>query len=314
MDIALPTFKQLEAFVAVVDQGTFESAAKRLGVAQSAVSRLIQELEGWFGFKLFDRVGRVARPSIQSGEVLSIARQILLDKHNLESSLYSNQVLSRNLKVGVTELSALTWLPAFVRAVGEEFPKVRIEPEVDQSTHLMQQLAAGQLDIIVVPNAFATAGLVTLELDEVVLGWFCAPALMDTSRTFSLTELTTYPLLAQSNSSGSGALIRQWMTSLNVMTTGYIPCNSLVASIGLTISALGVTYLPISVAAPFVENGQLVEISVEPKLPLIKYVALAKADMHSVFHKQIFELIKTKYNLMKMYTPAAVSICTLGQR
>src|SRR3712207_140695 len=51
-------FEDLRALVAVVSAGGFAAGAERLGVAKSAVSRRIRELEDRLGARLFDRTTR----------------------------------------------------------------------------------------------------------------------------------------------------------------------------------------------------------------------------------------------------------------
>lgn len=69
--------EQLRAFVAVVDSGTFEAAARQLRVTPSAISQRIKALEGSVGRVLLQRVKPVRVTS--SGEaVLRLARQVTL--------------------------------------------------------------------------------------------------------------------------------------------------------------------------------------------------------------------------------------------
>ena len=49
------TFRQLEVFVAVVDEGSFASGAERLAISQPAISNHIRALESQVGCKLLDR-------------------------------------------------------------------------------------------------------------------------------------------------------------------------------------------------------------------------------------------------------------------
>ena len=51
----MPTLLQLKAFVAVVDQGGFTAASRRLGLSQPAVSRAVATLEKELGLRLLVR-------------------------------------------------------------------------------------------------------------------------------------------------------------------------------------------------------------------------------------------------------------------
>ena len=64
------TLDQIQIFLAVVDEGSFAKAGKKLNRAQSAVTYGIQKLEAQIGLPLFDvttrrsRMGRLAGPKI----------------------------------------------------------------------------------------------------------------------------------------------------------------------------------------------------------------------------------------------------------
>ncbi|WP_053719758.1 LysR family transcriptional regulator [Saccharothrix sp. NRRL B-16348] len=70
-------FRQLEAFLAVVDEGGFGRAAQRLHIVQSAVSQQVKRLERELGVTLFDRTGRQARLSAAGERLLPEARAVL---------------------------------------------------------------------------------------------------------------------------------------------------------------------------------------------------------------------------------------------
>ena len=63
------TLRQLQAFVAVSQTGSFTLAAERLFITQSALSGLIKELEASLGLRLFDRSTRRLRLSVLGAEL-----------------------------------------------------------------------------------------------------------------------------------------------------------------------------------------------------------------------------------------------------
>ena len=71
------TINQLRTFVAVCDEGSFSSAARRLRRAQSAVSHAVTALEGALGVELFER--NVRRPALTAAgrSLLPDARAVI---------------------------------------------------------------------------------------------------------------------------------------------------------------------------------------------------------------------------------------------
>ncbi|WP_432968920.1 LysR family transcriptional regulator [Dactylosporangium sp. CA-233914] len=74
MDLEL---RQLRAFVAVVETGTFTDAAAALGVSQAAVSRAVAALEATLGARLLSRTTRHVRLTATGTRVLARARAVL---------------------------------------------------------------------------------------------------------------------------------------------------------------------------------------------------------------------------------------------
>lgn len=65
----VPDLRQLRAFVAVVEEGSFTLAARRISVTQSAVSHSLRTLEDQLACRLLDRTGK--RVSVTAeGELL----------------------------------------------------------------------------------------------------------------------------------------------------------------------------------------------------------------------------------------------------
>jgi len=147
------TFLQLEALVAIADMGSFEAAGRKLGSVQSGVSRHVRELESRFPKPLFDRGSRSARLTVDGLEVLSQARTILQQRDALLSQYASEKVLRRSLRLGVTELAALTWLPGFIDVLRSTYPLVDVELEVGGvAAELYEKLKLARLDLAIVPD------------------------------------------------------------------------------------------------------------------------------------------------------------------
>jgi len=77
------TFDQLRAFLAVVDEGSFSAAARRLRRVQSAVSHAMAALEGQLGVALFDRTRRRPALTDRGRLVEAAARRVLLEVNEL---------------------------------------------------------------------------------------------------------------------------------------------------------------------------------------------------------------------------------------
>src|SRR5687768_14933338 len=105
------TIKQIEALRWIVELGTFDRAAKRLNTTQSAISKRIQELEVAVGFPIFDRPQRGAKLTDKGEQLLAMGYSILDIHERMLSLRVGGETSPRRLRLGVTELSTLTWFP-----------------------------------------------------------------------------------------------------------------------------------------------------------------------------------------------------------
>lgn len=284
------TFKQLEAVFWVVRLGGFAQAAHQLHTTQSAISKRIREIEELFGTALFDRTLRAARLTDKGEEMFLLAKALLEHRDVALEQFQSAQTLQRQVRIGVTELTAMTWLPRLVSAIQTRYPRVVIAPQVDASAMLRDKLLADEVDLAIMPQVFDDQRFVARPVGSAEHVWMCKPGLLGRARRLQAHELAGQRLLTQDNRSGTGLLYSRWLRSVGVQPQETLVSSSVVALIGLTVSGMGVSYLPRQCLAPMIASGKLQALNVSPALPRTRYVAVCKADRPSALVTDIAEL------------------------
>lgn len=286
------TFKQLEALYWIDRLGGFAAAARHLHTTQSAISKRVQELEAALDIEVFDRRQRVARLSERGEALLHLARRLLEERDAGLERIAQPEVLSRRLRLGVTELTAMTWLPRLVQAIRERYPRLELEPDVDMSVPLRDKLLAGEVDLIVVPDAFEDPRLERTPLAQVESAWMCKPGLAPARRVLGMRELSAYPLMMQGGLSGTGVLYERWLRSLGAPPPRAMSSSSLVALLGLTVAGLGVSYLPRQCLRGMIADHLLTVLRTDPPLPPVTYVAMRRADSRSRLLDEVTEMAR----------------------
>lgn len=272
------SLKQLEALYWIAKLGTFERAASRMNTTQSAISKRIQELETASGIVIFDRSLRGARLTERGEYLVSIAAEMLAT-HDRIMELKADRALPlRRLRLGVTELTAMTWLPRLVTALQETYPSLVLEPEVDMSRTLYERLLDETIDLVVIPEAFVAPEITALRLAEVENAWMARPGMIEGRGPLHLSDLARYPVLVQGGRSGSGLYFSKWLKSEGIAFEKFISSDSLMAMVGLTVAGLGVSYVPRRCFQPLVDEGKLTVIETHPILPLVPYAAMYRND------------------------------------
>ena len=154
--------RQLAAFVAVFEEGSFSKAAKRVNATQSGLSMQNQHLEKQIGLRLFDRSPRGVKPTAAGRRVYDLAVSMLLRIDEVSAEI-------QGLSAGVTGEIRIGLMPTFTRGVLApalagylaEFPNVKVSIVEAYSAVLTDGVAAGALDFAIVPRAPRRDGIRT---------------------------------------------------------------------------------------------------------------------------------------------------------
>lgn len=265
------TLKQLEAFYWAASLGTFAIAAERLHVTQSTLSKRIAELEQDLGTALFDRSGQRALVTPAGTALLQRARAMMTLEQEIRQTISESEVLSGRCHFGISELSATTWFPDFVRLVAEEYPALRIHPQVGLTKHLERLVERGTLDCAVVTGAGSLSELHYETLTTVDFSWMAAPSRIKRGTLLSAAEVARHPVIASTEDSGLSAALHVWAAGAGIQLEEVLPCNSLTTIINLTVAGMGISFLPRRYVQPLVKRRLLIELRSEPALPRMNY-------------------------------------------
>ena len=296
------TFKQLEAVYWVVRLGGFSQAAHKLHTTQSAISKRVQELEILFQKPMFDRSQRTARLTDHGEEMFRTAERLLSEREALLQRVLSGEPLARRVRIGVTEATAMTWLPRFVDRIQEQYPRVTIDPEVDTGTRLRDKLLANDIDLMIAADTFRDERFRVSPVGKLRLQWMCRPGLVPhRNRPLKVQVLKAYRILTQGPQSGTGVLFQDWFKAHALSSADYVVSNSLVALIGLTVSGFGISYLPPAAVQPMVDQGVLEVLDVRPALPDATYAAAIRREQCNAFMGSLVRLARETCDFSRLY-------------
>lgn len=286
------TLKQLETLYWVARLRTFQSAADRLNATQSAVSKRLQELESAMGFPLFDRQQRTLRLTPRSEELLRLAEEVLQVVDRISSLKSNAAVVTRRFRFGVTELAALTWLAPAVVAMQEKFPDVNIEPEVAMTRTLHASLMNGTIDLAVFHDALPELNFVTRPLAEVRNDFLGSPQLLQGRKFKTFEQITDFTLIHLGPNSWSGLAFNRWLHARDIEFRRTIPCNSLSTAIRLISLGAGISALPSDCLASMIDDGKLVRIDVEPRIPPAPFSIMYRDNASSAMNREMADIIE----------------------
>jgi DNA-binding transcriptional LysR family regulator len=248
-----PSVKQLEAFWWAATCTNFATAAERVHLSVSSLSKRIAELEATLGQPLFDRSGHRAVLTEAGERLLPATLGVLNAMAALGRTLDARAAITGRCRFGVGDLSALTWLPAFVAAARQAHPQLELEPFVDVGGVLERRLADGELDFAVIAGRSSRSELLSQPVGAARFAWAAAPGLPGAARLGTAALLQRHPLVTLPQSAGTTRLLDDWLLANRATVHERIVCNSWGAVAGMLRQGVGVGFLP----AHWVEALQL---------------------------------------------------------
>lgn len=252
------TFKQLEAFVCVVDTGTFRKAAAVLGTTQPNISTRIAALETVLGTVLMHRDAGSVRITDKGAELLEAARVILRAGEQFLEIAGRRDLIEDRLRLGVTELVACTWLHDFLRAFKRLYPAVRVELDVNLSTDIEKALITHDLDLALQTGPFARSVPGTLPLGTSPYCWVVAPSLAPPS---TLSALFDGPVISHGRDTRASRALAERARAEGLATNQIVHSSSLTSCVAMAVDAMGPALLPRQMVQDAIAQRRLIAFS-----------------------------------------------------
>lgn len=256
------SIKQLRTLLAIADCGSFNAAAQRLYMTQSAVSMQMKALEADMRSKLFDRNSRPPVLNNNGWRLVDEARQIVerYDSLRLVASAPSTG-LTGSLRLGVIPSVATHLLPQTLSKLRKEHASLRIQVQSGLSPELAFKVEEKHLDVAIVtePEQFGPS-IVFEPISEEELKVVVHRELAGGS----IGELLkTHPFVRFNPAMGVGRIIDATLRSRRILVNDFMEFDSIEAMIGIVKLKLGVTVLPVGPASSKLP-GYLKPISFDP--------------------------------------------------
>jgi DNA-binding transcriptional LysR family regulator len=144
--------EQLQAFLAVVETGSFQKAAQQCGVSQSAISRQIQGLEADLGAPLFHRVAQ-AKLTVMGERLLPRVRKICQEWQQAVDEMATLMSGKQpELCVAVIHSICAHQLPPVLQRFCQDYPQVHLRVTALGSDRSLKVLRDGLVDLAIVMN------------------------------------------------------------------------------------------------------------------------------------------------------------------
>ena len=270
-----PELADLKAVLALMEHGTVTRAAPVLGTTQSALSYHLDRMRKRFGDPLFVRIGNrmAATPFTQrlAEPAARVLRIMETEIGGLQS--FDPATSTREFRIGMNELGAITLVPKLVRRLYELAPNAVLSPIQTNSDNLSSALESGELDIAAGFFATSDTRLFQQRLYQ---------------RDYVCIARRDHPTVGQTMSWKEFSLARKVHTGSIPVTTGWLETQLRKASFtpSVTMSTQHIAAIPFIVAA---------------------------SDMVAVIPRELHDLLSPIVALKTVRLPKAIPAITIRQ-
>ena len=282
-------FEDLQAFVAVVDAGSFTAAADRLDAAKSAVSRRVSGLEQRLGVQLLRRTTRRLDLTDSGRSFYERSARILADLEEAESAVaQSHGELRGRLRVALPLSFGLRHMGDPIARFQRDHPLVSFD--LDLNDRRIDLLEEGR-DLAVRIGLMPDSSLIARKLFEVRTLVCASPAYLAANGTpQDIPELEDHQCLVYGNLVNPGHWNfresdgRESVAQVNVSLTansGEILCS-------LACAGQGLVMLPTFIVHEAIQRGDLVPVLTALQGPVLPAYAVYPTVRHLSYRVREF--------------------------
>lgn len=139
--------KSLVTFKTILEVGSFQKAADKLGYTQSTVTFQIKQLEEELALKLFEKIGRRMELTQAGKDIMPYVDMILQGTEQISNYGKSLSEISGSLKLAIPDSILIYNMQPFMQAFTHEAPNVQLIVNSIQSGEINLSIADGTADI-----------------------------------------------------------------------------------------------------------------------------------------------------------------------
>lgn len=300
--------RQLKAFVAIAESGTFTAGAARVHVTQAAISMQIRQLETETRAQLFIRAPRRVILT-EAGEKLLERAYTILREHDaaLEELAALTGAHRGRLRIGsASAMVSADPLPQILRELRGTHPGVETSVISGTSESLVKKVLAGELDAAFVSLPVEARGVQTELLSEDYLVAIASPRHpLAKQKIVSAYALAGEKLILGERGGNTRRLIDQFFAQAGVTLKVAMELSRLAAIKRMVEEDMGVGIVPLQSVHDEVASGSLVRWWIEgAQINWQLGIARLVGGYESPIHQKFLQLCRGHFAQPKESPPA----------
>lgn len=281
-------YRQIEAFVKVVEFTSFSKAADELHVSQPSISNYITSLEKELSTVLINRATKPLTTTFAGDRFLEKAKQMLaLKQETLDMLKNLSGDISGNIRIIASSVPALYILPQILGEFHKLYPGISFSTQQADTSEVVQGIAAHKADIGFAGGIIGNKNCEFIEFVNETLV-FIAPndGSYSESKKYTLEELLySNSFISREYGSGTRMQYEKFFIDNGILLDKIKTCATMDSThsiINAVKNGLGISIASKIAAADMLEKKALIQLKLKETLPERKiYAVMNKKITHS---------------------------------
>lgn len=280
--------EDINTFVRIIDAGTISKAANQLGIAKSAVSRRLVDLETRLGVQLLNRTTRQSSLTDAGREYYQRSIQILADVNELNAAASdAKALLSGNISIAAPLSFGLQHLTPVINKFANAHPGVDIRLDfADRQVDLIEE----RFDVAIRIAKLKDSSYIARKLTPISIVLCASPDYLKRNGTPKTPEdLKAHDILHYANSPDQTLhFIDPDGQPINLKLPARIMANNGDYLCDATLAGLGLSFIPTFMAFEEIEKGDLVCVMQNYTFPTLYAYAIYPQTRHLSKRVRVF--------------------------
>lgn len=251
------TLHHLEVFVAVCQEKTMHAAAEKLNLSQPSISKIIRDLEKYYGIQLFERINHRLYLTPIGKTMLDHALHILELFHHMEDDINIHGQ-TNHIRIGGSVSVGTCLLPPLIQRFMQQQLPVSYDVTINNTSKIEELVNDYEVDLALVEGYVDNPDLIVCDVaeDELVLAVASTHPLANKAHVTHL-DLEQYPFITREDGSSNRNQLEQYLQNSGLKLLSNYACSSVEAIKQALLYTNGIAALSHMMIADEIKRGAL---------------------------------------------------------
>ncbi|PLR83453.1 hypothetical protein CVD25_14980 [Bacillus canaveralius] len=265
--------KNIEAFLMIVEKGSFSEAAEELNITQPTISVRIKQLESEFNTILFKRTnGKKITLTDMGQEVYGYLQDAFTLIKKAEQKLKSGSKIDNNITISSPNHMGVNIMPELLKVLYKSYPNVDFKIKIEETKDTIELIKNGEikfgLGYIYSEKELDSQNLIFVKVTDEENVLVCSPAHhLANKGVVTIEELKEERIIIYNRNFFVTRSIENYLQDLGIKTNKSLEINNVGWIKMMVRKGVGLTILQKMIVEDELKSGNLVQLDLPTSIP-----------------------------------------------